>query len=121
MMVDIVAIQNLYGAPGAASATAGATIWGGRWTTLPGYLGDFFSQVAVGSVDPALYGGDPVTFTIYDRDGVDIVDLSASTTNDRVDLNDGAFSDVYGLIGNIGIARGTVIENLNTGSGHDTV
>lgn len=121
MMSDIVAIQSLYGAPGAGSATAGNTVWGGQWNNLPGYLGEFFRQVASGTVNPDFYGGGPVAFTIYDRNGTDLLDLSASTTNDRVNLNDATFSDVGGLIGNLAIARDTMIENLYTGSGRDTV
>ena len=37
MMVDIVAIQNLYGAPGSSSATAGDTTWG-PGTEMDGYM-----------------------------------------------------------------------------------
>ncbi len=120
MVVDIIAIQNLYGAPGASSATSGNTTWGDN-TTLPGYLADVFDSLTGGNGNGNLQGGNPVAMTIYDRDGTDLIDLGFSTTNDRVNLNDATFSDVLGLIGNLGIARGTVIENLTTGSGNDTV
>ena len=63
----------------------------------------------------------PIAFTIYDQGGVDLLQLSGFTTDNRVDLNDESFSDVGGLIGNIGIARDTVIENAILGSGDDTV
>ena len=36
-------------------------------------------------------------------------------------MNDMTYSDVGGLTGNIGIARGTVIENASLGNGNDTV
>ncbi len=121
MMSDIIAIQRLYGAPDANSATAGDTIWGGRWSNLPGYLGDLFRQIGSGTIDPGFFSGDDIAFTIYDQGGIDLVDLSASTKNDRVNLNAATFSDIGNLIGNFGIARGTMIENLYTGSGNDTV
>ncbi|MHA3913524.1 calcium-binding protein, partial [Halovulum sp. GXIMD14793] len=120
MMADIVAIQNLYGAPDSSSATSGNTTWGGQGSTLGNYIDDAFDRIAGGT------GGGNATssrmaFTIYDREGTDLLDLSYSTTDDRIDLRPQQFSDVGGYIGNIGIARGTIIENLNTGSGDDTV
>ena len=110
MMVDIVAIQNLYGAPGSSGVTAGDTIWG-PGSEIGGYLGDLLEN---GS-------SSPVAFTIYDQDGVDTLNVTGFTTNNRIDLNDESFSDVGGLIGNIGIARNTLIENASLGSGNDTV
>ncbi|SDY83702.1 M10 family metallopeptidase C-terminal domain-containing protein [Citreimonas salinaria] len=114
MMVDILAIQNLYGAPDAAtSATAGATIWGNGSN-----LGTYLDLLAQGQN----YGGAPVAMTIYDVGGIDTLNLTHhGTYGSRVDMNDETFSDVGGLIGNLGIARGTVIENLITGNGNDTV
>ena len=34
----------------------------------------------------------------------------------RIDLNEGRFSDVCDMTGNLGIAYGTVIENVRSGS-----
>ncbi len=113
MMADIIAIQNLYGAPGASSVTAGDTVWGANST-----LGIYLESLYNGSPD---YGGGPVAYTIYDRDGNDTLDLAFSTTNDRIDLMPESFSDILGLIGNVGIARGTIIENVVAGSGNDTI
>ncbi|MBY6066190.1 M10 family metallopeptidase C-terminal domain-containing protein [Leisingera aquaemixtae] len=113
MMADILAIQELYGAPGSGSATAGDTVWG-PGSSLPGVLGDLFGN-------RSNYEGEPVAFTIYDQSGTDTLDLSSIDTASRVDLRQGHFSDAGGLIGNIGIARGTVVENLITGAGNDTV
>ncbi len=118
MMSDIVAIQNLYGAPGASSVTAGDTTYGANHT-IGGYLGTLTS--AFFSSDSDVYGGNDIAMTLYDRDGIDTLDLSTSTTNDNVNLNGGTFSDVDGLNGNLAIARGTVIENLIAGSGNDTI
>lgn len=119
MMADIVAIQSLYGAAGAGSATAGNTIWG-QGTNLGGYWEDYFTEIS-GGTNSSTYSGGNVAFTIYDADGTDTLDLSFSTTNDRLDLRAEQFSDFDGLIGNIGIARGTVIEHAFTGRGSDQV
>ncbi|MDA7429621.1 M10 family metallopeptidase C-terminal domain-containing protein [Primorskyibacter aestuariivivens] len=120
MMADIVAIQNLYGAAGGSSSTAGNTIWGGTNSNLGNYLDDIFDYLAGGTGNGNV-GNDPMAFTIFDQGGTDLVDMSDSTTNDRFDMRSERFSDVGGLIGNVGIARGTVIENLNAGSGNDTI
>ena len=63
----------------------------------------------------------PVTLTIYDNGGIDTLDLRTDTTDQRVDLRPEGISDVYGLVGNLIIARGTWIENFIAGSGNDRV
>lgn len=119
MMADIIAIQNLYGAPGAGGTTAGDTVWG-TGTNLTGYLGTLFNAIDSGStVDVKTYY--PLALTIYDQGGNDLIDLTFSTTNNRLDMNAETYSDIDGLIGNWAIARGTVIENATMGSGNDTV
>ncbi|MFZ7094090.1 M10 family metallopeptidase [Primorskyibacter sp. 2E233] len=119
MMVDIIAIQSLYGAPDANSATAGDTVWGTN-SALGGYMGTFFGGLESGNFG-GIYEGYPVAFTIYDRGGNDLIDVTFSPENNRIDMRPEKFSDVDGGIGNVGIARGTVIENLNTGDGNDTI
>jgi serralysin len=118
-MVDIIAIQNLYGAPGASSATAGRTIWGAN-TNLDGYW-SHLDAMLTGTRIPGIYDGDDVALTIYDRNGIDTLNLSTSTTDDTINMRWGTFSDVGGLTGNLAIARGTMIEFVTTGSGDDTV
>lgn len=119
-MADIVAIQNLYGAAGESSETAGDTTWGANTTLTDSYLYDIFG-VLEGRNSPDRDPANSMSFTIYDVSGTDTLDLSNNTTADRIDLNDESFSDVAGLIGNVGIARGTVVENLIAGSGNDTI
>ena len=119
MMSDILAVQNLYGTPGGSSATAGDTVWGAN-TTLPGYFGEFFGELS-GERNSPVYDGGAVAFTIYDQGGIDTIDLSPSITDDRIDLRAERFSDVGGQTGSVGIARGTVLENLIAGSGNDAV
>ena len=63
----------------------------------------------------------PVTLTLYDNGGNDTLDLRTDHQDQRVDLRPEGISDVYGLIGNLVIARGTVIENVIAGSGNDVV
>ena len=119
MMADVIAIQDLYGAAGASSVTAGNTTYGAN-TNLTGYLGTLSSALN-GGQPASVYGGGTIALTIYDQGGIDTIDMSNSITKDNVNLAAGTFSNVSGLIGNLGIAEGTVIENYTAGSGHDTV
>ncbi len=63
----------------------------------------------------------PVTLTLYDNGGSDTLDLRTDRTDQRVDLRPEGISNVYSLVGNLVIARGTVIEHFIAGSGNDTV
>ena len=118
MMTDIIAIQNLYGAPGSNSQTAGNTVWGEN-TNLSGYLADVLNSLD-GSYSPTL-GEENVAFTIYDDSGTDLINLATSRADNHLDMNDTGISNIGGLTGNMMIARGTVIENAKLGSGDDTV
>ncbi|MGH1413617.1 MAG: M10 family metallopeptidase C-terminal domain-containing protein [Pelagimonas sp.] len=111
MMVDIVAIQTYYGAPGENSPTGGNTTWGEGST-----VGTYVDELA-GNGLPS----DPVAFTIYDVSGTDLINFVSASSDINFNLRDESFSDVGGLIGNVAIARDTLIENLTTGSGDDTV
>lgn len=118
MSADIIAIQDLYGAPGANSATAGDTVYGAN-SNVSGYLGELFGAQNGGSTSN--YDGNAVAYTLYDRNGTDTIDLSNSTVNNRLDLESGSTSDLNDLIGNLVIAGGTIIENAVGGSGNDTI
>ena len=113
MMADIVAIQRFYGA---STQTAGDTVWGAN-TSLTGFMAALSSEWQNGTFDTSL----PIALTIFDQGGIDLIDLSFSTSGDRIDLREQKFSNVGGLIGNMAIARGTVIEKLNAGSGSDHI
>ena len=63
----------------------------------------------------------PTTLTIYDNSGNDTLDLRTDKDDQRVDLRPEGISDVYGLTGNLVIARHTIIENFIAGSGNDRV
>ena len=115
MIADIIAIQKFYGAP--VAINAGDTVYGYA-SNLDGYLGEFFKRWTGEGNTPF---EDPVTLTLYDKDGNDTLDLHTDTTDQRVDLRPEGISDVYGLIGNLIIARDTLIENFVAGSGDDIV
>ena len=63
----------------------------------------------------------PVTLTLYDNGGNDTLDLRTDHQDQRIDLRAEGISDVYGLVGNLVIARDTVIENVIAGAGNDVV
>jgi serralysin len=115
MMADILAIQGMYGA---STVTAGATVWG-TGSTLAGVIGEAFAVLA--EEPSAYYAGYPVALTIADYDGIDTIDLSGYSGNHKLSLVAETFSDIGGLIGNVGIARGTEIENAIGGAGNDTI
>ena len=96
MMADILAIQQIYG-----KAQHGPTF--GKTT----------------------YGDDVNlsrnAMTIWDEGGKDTIDVSRDNHDQEISLEDGAFSNVGGLLGNLGIASGTIVENAVTGSGDDHV
>ena len=119
MAADIVAIQSLYGTN--VQARADDTVYGNH-SNVAGYLGDLFDQWLGGALaQTAVYIGNPVTMTLFDTGGIDTLDVSGTQISQRVDLFAEATSDVAGLIGNIIIARGTVIENATGGDGNDTL
>lgn len=114
MQADIIAIQNLYGAA-SGGATAGNTVWG-EGTTLTNALGLFFNDIFEGGA-----GMSDLAFTLWDESGIDTIRMRTDTTNQVVTLVANGRSDVMGGIGNMTIARGTVIENFEAGSGNDRV
>jgi serralysin len=101
-MADILAIQNLYG--DASSARGSNTTYG-------------VGATADANVD--VLGTHAVT--LFDGGGVDTINLSSRNNDQRLDLNEETFSDVNGRIGNLAIARDTVIENAVLGNGDDTI
>ncbi|MDB2682711.1 M10 family metallopeptidase C-terminal domain-containing protein [Alphaproteobacteria bacterium] len=105
MLMDIYAIQQLYGANN--STRSGDTIYG-------------FNSNA---------GSDQYDFTvnikpvvaIWDGAGTDTIDLSGWSNTQLINLEAGAFSNVGGGTANLAIAYGAVIENAVGGSGTDTI
>jgi serralysin len=104
-MADILAVQTLYGVP--ENIRNGNTTYGNN-STVGTYL-DNMAGLAASSV------------IIFDSNGIDTIDLSEYIAYQRVYLDDGAFSNVLGGKGNMGISIGTIIENYEGGSGIDIV
>ncbi|CAI0776445.1 serralysin family metalloprotease [Serratia proteamaculans] len=104
LMDDIAGIQYLYGAN--THAFSGNTVYGFNSNTQRDYL----------STDS---NDNKVIFSAWDTGGNDTFDFSGYTAAQRINLNQGSFSDVGGLKGNVSITQGTNIENAIGGSGND--
>lgn len=104
MIADIEAIKLLYGA---LPVNAGDTRYGKGETA---YLG---------ITDLSKYPAP--AYTIRDTGGIDTLDISNATRASTIDLRPGHFSDINGKVGNVTIARGTVIENASATKFSDTV
>jgi Ca2+-binding RTX toxin-like protein len=103
MLLDIMALQALYGAN---NNWDGNTVYG--FNCNAGDIFDFNVNV------------DPV-FCIWDSGGYDTIDTSYYTSSQLINLNSGQFSNIGGLIGNVSIAYGAVIEAATGGSGDDVL
>ena len=115
MIADIIAIQDLYGVP--VDINPGNTLHG-HGSDVEGYMAELFESWT-GQGDSSF--DNPVTLTLFDSGGIDTLDLSTDVSDQRVDLRPEGISDVYGLVGNLIIARDTLIENFIAGSGDDVV
>ncbi|MBU4433453.1 MAG: M10 family metallopeptidase C-terminal domain-containing protein [Alphaproteobacteria bacterium] len=60
-----------------------------------------------------------LVFAVWDAGGVDTLDFSGYANNQTIDLRQGFFSSVGGLVGNVTIAIGADIENARGGAGAD--
>lgn len=103
-IADVLAIQNMYGL--AANIRSGDTVYG-------------FNSTAGNAVYDATSFTRVTTYTIVDSGGTDTMDYSGSAANQTLDLRAEAYSSLQGGRGNVGIARGTVIENAIGGTGDD--
>jgi len=95
---------NLYGA---ATTHAGDTVYG--FGSTAGSMYEFSSYASA----PAL--------TIYDSGGTDTLNASGYSQNQVINLTGGSFSNIGGLVGNVGIYTTSVIENAVGASGNDTI
>ena len=105
-MADVLAIQNMYGL--AANIRGGDTVYG-------------FNSTAGNAIYEATSFTTVTTYTIVDTGGTDTMDYSGSAANQTLDLRAESYSSLQGGRGNVGIARGTVIENAIGGTGNDTL
>ncbi|WP_330565693.1 Ig-like domain-containing protein [Pseudomonas yamanorum] len=108
MIDDIAAIQRLYGANN--KTRSGDTTYGFNANT-----DDKQFIIAPGTknlIQP---------FTIWDGGGRNKLDLSGFSQDQRIDLNSGTLSDAGGRSKSIGIAQGTLIQDVIVGSGNNTI
>jgi serralysin len=119
MPADIIAIQNLYGFSG---ATNDGNSTYGKNSNIGGYLQTLLNQWT-GTIPATsnVYVGQPIAFTIYDSTGTDTLDFSNFAQNQEISLVELAYSNIGGLVDNVTIARGVVIENAISGGGNDTL
>ncbi|MGD8106304.1 M10 family metallopeptidase C-terminal domain-containing protein [Pantoea sp. FN0302] len=106
LLHDIAAIQRLYGAN--MTTLTGNTVYGFGSNTGRDYY-------------TALSSSDVLIFSVWDAGGNDTLNFSGYRQNQRINLNAETFSNVGGLIGNVSVALGVVIENAIAGTGHDTL
>lgn len=111
MMADIVAMQDLYGP---TSIRTGNNTYGEQTNA-----GRAYDVIANMLRSPSMH--DDVTFTIFDQGGVDRLDIRLDNSDQRINMAPGSVSSAYGLLGNISIVDGTLIEELLTGTGNDYV
>lgn len=119
MIADIAAMQLLYGS--GATTLSGNTTWG-QDNTVGGYLGNVLGAIFDDDTLPAgTYDGSDIAMTIFDTGGIDLVNFVRDTDGVAVDLTPGAVTGAYMNNPNVVIAEGTILENVTTGSGNDTV
>lgn len=109
MLNDVMAIQAIYGAD--TTTRSDDTIYG---------FGSNITQDGLDAIYDFAMNNNPI-LCIYDAGGEDTLNLSGWHTQSVIDLSPGAISSCNGMTNNLSIARNTVIENLTTGSGNDTL
>jgi Ca2+-binding RTX toxin-like protein len=117
MPADIIAIQNLYGHN--VSTRTGNTVYGAN-SNVGGSFGQLMDQAFgnAAATNP-VFINNPVALTIFDTGGRDTLDFSTVRVAQIINLNAGSMSNVAGLLENLQIARGVVIENAIGGAGND--
>ena len=108
MPLDILAAQQLYGAP-VTTALFGGQVFGFN-CNITDASEPFFDFTK--NVNPVI--------TLWDAGTGNTLDLSGFSQSDTVNLNPGTFSSADGLTNNIGIAFGTSIDTAIGGLGSNT-
>lgn len=109
MILDIAALQRIYGLPTSTPFDGGQTFG--------------FHDNIVGPTEPFYdftINTQPIV-TIWDEGTGNTLDVSGFNQASTVDLDQGAFSSVAGLTDNIGIAYGARIDEVVTGPGADII
>ncbi|WP_339930937.1 M10 family metallopeptidase C-terminal domain-containing protein [uncultured Brevundimonas sp.] len=103
MLDDIAGAQRLYGAN--MGTRTGDTVYGFNSTAGQPWFSANTTSALI--------------FAVWDAGGTDTFDFSGYAMGQTIDLRQGAFSNVGGLVGNVSIAIGAVIENAIGGGGSD--
>ena len=106
LLDDIAAVQREYGAN--MSTRTGDTTYG-------------FNANAGRPWFEATTANAKLIFAVWDAGGTDTFDFSGFSNAQLIDLRAGFFSNVGGLVGNVAVAAGVVIENALGGWGADTI
>lgn len=106
MVADWIALDTLYPM---RVAFAGNTVWG--------FGTNITTTVFAELPELARFSA----FTIIDGGGRDTVNFSGYAYDQVIRLGEETYSDIGGRVGNMSIARGTVIENAVAGSGNDAL
>ncbi|HWW25796.1 MAG TPA: M10 family metallopeptidase C-terminal domain-containing protein, partial [Caulobacter sp.] len=106
MLDDISAAQKEYGVN--TTTRTGDTVYGFNSTAdRPWFLASSLTSELI--------------FAAWDAGGDDTFDFSGFHNAQTIDLREGNFSSVGGLVGNVAVAKGAAIENAIGGSGVDTI
>ncbi len=108
MLLDIAAIQDLYGAD--LTTRTGDTTYGFGASGLGRHEGVY-----------DFAWNDAPVLTIWDAGGIDTLDVSGFADNTLIDLNAGAWSSIAGMTQNVAIAYGATIENARGGASGETL
>ena len=111
MMLDILAVQRLYGVATSGPLTGGGHTFGFN-SNIEGYIGRFY--------DFNDNINKPI-ITLWENGTNNTLDLSGFSQDAIVNLTPGTFSSVGGHVNNLAIAFGTVIEKAIGGEGNDTI
>lgn len=109
MMLDIAAMQRLYGASKTSTFSGGQTY--GFNTNITGTSKAYYDFS---------YNTTPFV-TIYNAGTGNTLDLSGYGSDSTINLNAGTFSSAGGFVNNIGIAHNTQIDTAIGGAGNDTI
>lgn len=107
MMLDILAIQRMYGVAVDTPLSGGQTY--GFNSNIGGDIGKFYDFTQ---------NSRPIV-TLWNKGTGNTLDLSGFTQASTVDLHAGSFSSVAGLSKNLAIAYETRIDTLTLGGGND--
>jgi hypothetical protein len=110
MVADILAIQSLYGVNTTTRTSS----------TVYGYNCSLASTDTEKAIFDFSFNSRPI-FTIYDANGSDTLDCSGFSGSQVIDLTPGNYSSVMGMVKNVAIAFGTLIEVAIGGSGNDSL